>query len=253
MSNAATEKREFTNYRQVRAMAGKPLDERTALPIGRNGKKEIPRKFHLGTDEVKALKELAEAGDKFPNPHSKGFYHYLIETLKSLGINRAFSWSTVTDKFKEITSATKESNGETWWKNWSQKAPRNPATGRDWQGKFEENVEVMQRSGGLTPYGLKILEVGTRVLGTDGAVIDILRNAQGTAQIRLNTNSKEPINQLRNCDKKQGKKAVSKKQGKKTAKKASKKIVPTVEAPAIDVPQIEAVETVATSPETATV
>jgi hypothetical protein len=191
--------RKYTSYEQVRSIAERPLAKRKELPIGRGGAVEAPRKFHLSADEVTVLKQQMKDGDTLPNPHNRGFWHYFIETMKRLGLNRNHSAAVVISKFQERTreADTKDAEGKTFWVRWSKKDGRNTETEKDWHGKFEQNVEVLQRLGGLTPYGLRLMEVGQKVLGTKGACINIINGTSGTVMYRLDTNNDRPVNELR--------------------------------------------------------
>jgi hypothetical protein len=135
-----------------------------------------------------------------PNPQRKGFYHFFVETLKALGVNRAHPAAVVIAKFRELTNAPgmAGSNGRTFWKEWTK--------GDDevgpWRERFAYNAEVLQRipragTRNNSAYGQRLLEVGTKVLGTRGVVIDILRDRDGLRKYRLNTDSNTPINQFR--------------------------------------------------------
>src|SRR5687767_3368843 len=84
------------------------------------------RGFGLSPRDVKRLKaEVEERGSGkriyVPNPHNKGFYHFFVETLKALGVNRAHPEAVVVAKFRELTNAPgmAGSNGRTFWKQWT--------------------------------------------------------------------------------------------------------------------------------------
>ncbi len=181
---------------QLRSICLKPTENRRQLPIGRNGKLVTPRNNFLSDEDVARLKELHAAGDPFPNPQNKAFYYYLIESLKELGLNEAHTQAKVQAKFRDLTntSATKV-NGETFWRRWKNRTPRSKKNSLPWEGRFMQNVRVLQRLTGANPYGMKIMDVGTKVLGTAGAVIDILPGGSGghLTMIRLNTNSATPL------------------------------------------------------------
>jgi hypothetical protein len=202
MSNATKSRKSsrFQSYSDLIPHTEKPLASRRELAIGRNGAHVKPRKFHLSADEIKSLKaQYAETGI-FPNPHNKGFYFYLIAALVSLGINEAHTQSKVMAKVEKLMSADDTIQGEgrdatTAWERFTSKDPRNKETGKDFEGRFDQNVTVLQRLTGLTPYGLKLLQVGQKVLGTAGAVIDVLVSDRGTRSLRLNTKSDRPINE----------------------------------------------------------
>ncbi len=162
------------------------------------------RGFGLSPRDVKRLKAEVEqrGGGKriyVPNPHSKGFYHFFVETLKALGVNRAHPEAVVVAKFRELTNAPgmAGSNGRTFWKEWT----KGDEEVGPWRERFPYNAGVLQRiprpgTRNNSPYGLRLLDVGRKVLGTRGVVIDILRDKDGLRKYRLNTDSDTPINQF---------------------------------------------------------
>lgn len=173
--------------------------------MGKTIDKKVAASFTLSDEDVTRLKaEALQHGKRkrlaVPNPHNKGFYYYFIETLKALGANRAHPAAVVTAKFRELTNlaSSKDGDGQTFWKRWTK------AVGDvgPWKDRFEQNAEVLQRIPrtnvpNSSPYGLRLLQVGTKVLGTRGIVIDILRDRDGLRKYRLNTDSNSPINQFR--------------------------------------------------------
>lgn len=245
----------FTSYEQIMHIANLPNNKRRELAIGRDGTKIRPRKYHLSEKEVEVLKTQLEQGDKLPNPHNKGFYHYFIETMKGLGLNRNHSIPVVHAKFKEIAgnAGTKDGDGKTFWQRWSKKEARNEETGKDWTGRFATNVEVLQRMGGFAPYGLRLLQVGTLVMGTKGCTVNTIKGSGGQLMYCLDTNSAEPINENRVRGQKEETVTVSRKPkvkaAKKTAPKTRKpkavKAVPVAET--TDAPVAEAVAETATA------
>lgn len=162
--------------------------------------KKPERNFSLSPAEVKDLKAQYAETKRFPNPHNRGAYFYLIEALVDLGVNEAHTQSKVMARVEKLMSAPETIQGEgrdatTAWERFTNKDPRNKDTGKDYEGRFDQNVSVLQRLGGDTPYGLKLLQVGQKVLGTAGAVIDVLVSDRGTRSLRLNTKSDRPINE----------------------------------------------------------
>lgn len=193
-------KSRFQNYTDLLSHVEKPLAKRRELAIGRGGSLVKPRKFHLSDAEVTDLRASFKETKRFPNPHNRGFYFYLIEALVDLGINEAHSQSKVLGRVEKLMSSEDTIEGEgkeatTAWDRFINKDPRNAETGKDYEARFDQNVTVLQRLSGLTPYGLKLLEVGTKVLGTAGAVIDVLVGERGGKSLRLNTRSDRPINE----------------------------------------------------------
>lgn len=187
----------YQNYDAIEA-AGL-VGSKRKLAIGRNGAKVEVRNYTLDdAEEVPALKEAHTNGDKLPNPFNAGFQHYLLETMKKLGLNKNHSMDVVLAKFKEITSdaETKNKDGKTFWQTWSKKEPRNK-NGRDMIGRFEQNIQVYQRLGGCNPCGRKLLQLGTKVLGTKGVVYDVVIGSLKKPMIRLNTDSDKPVNETK--------------------------------------------------------
>lgn len=227
----------YATYADVRKIAEMPLAKRRMVPIGREGKAIKPRKFHLSDEEVTQLRaEFKETG-RFPNPHNKGFYFYGVESLVDLGINEPHSLANVMRKIEALMSDkdTKDEDGKTAWQRFAKRDPRNAETGKDVDGRALQNFNVLQRLSGHTPYGMKLLEVGKRILGTAGAVIDITQGTTGTLFLSLNTKSGKPVNES-----KRQRKAVAvapkakpaKKSKPKTSKPKAPKAVQATEAPA---------------------
>lgn len=135
------------------------------------------RNYRLDTadlKEVKAEKSLAAA-------YNKGSYHFSIAALETLGKNK---WHTLAD-FKAQLQKTM---GAEAWKAFANKPMRNE-NGLKLDGRILQNLLVLQRT---KDYGLKLLQVG--------AVIDLQRNKQGKGEVRLNTQSKEPLKLGRNVE-----------------------------------------------------
>ncbi len=163
------------------------------------------RGFGLSGRDIERLKAEVEqrgAGKRMyvPNPHNKGVYHFFIEAMKSLGANRRHSAPVVIGRFRELTTTpdTRDESGKTLWQRWTK---GDEGTGH-WRTRFARNTEVLQRvpRPGVvnnTPYGLRLLEVGTKVLGTKGVVVDIVKDRDGERAYRLNTDSNIPVNEFR--------------------------------------------------------
>jgi hypothetical protein len=184
----------------------KPLKQRRKLAIGRK-EKVTPRDYGLRGAHLEALKAAYAAGDVFPNPHNKGFSYFAIEALKSLGLDRNHSMKRFIERLRELMSAEKDKKtGKTAWQEFRNKEMRNEATGQNWLGRIDTNLSVLQRvpvpgRKNVNPYGLKLLRVGQLVLGTKGAVIDIVYGSAGDVMVRLNTNSDTPINETKKARK----------------------------------------------------
>jgi len=155
------------------------------------------RLFGLSQRKLATLQPTVAAGH-FPNPFNAGFYRILVETLAGLGVNRAHPRKAVVAAFRELANARNTTrSGGTFWRRWKTKAASQP-----WGERFDQNAEVLQRvprpgTNNKSPYGLKLLQVGTELLHTRGVVIDILRGSDGKKYFRLNTDSATPINDFR--------------------------------------------------------
>jgi hypothetical protein len=189
-SALAAKPQAFNGYADIMAFVNAPVEDRKTLAIGRQGAKVCPRRFHLLADDIAALRDLYNKGDKCPNPQNKGAYWGFIEALKALGINKAHSYGECKKAMKAAMTA--EGDGELWDRFANHKGESENAL--DLDGRIRQNAEVLQRLGGFTPYGLKLLQVGQAVLKTKGVVVDILKSKTGDMQFRLNTNSAEPQN-----------------------------------------------------------
>lgn len=189
------------SYADILQLVSAPVAERKEIAIGRGGEKIVPRRFHIEPEHLEALRNERKAEPKeIPNPHNVGAYWLGIEALKALGANKPHSFKAVKAKMREIGNAaeTKDANGKTLWQRFAEKdgASDDAENCLNVDGKIHQNFEVLQRLGGFTPYGLKLLQVGQLVLKSKGLVIDIVKKGDETAY-RLNPNSDQPINELR--------------------------------------------------------
>lgn len=190
-----------SQYSEIRKMLDKPLAEIKPLPIGRNGAKVAPRRFHLLSDDVATLRDEFAKTKKIPNPHNRGAYFYFVGALITLGKDKAHSFRTVKDQMRLAMSAsdTKDENGKSDWQRFVGKEAHtdDAESALDVDGRLKQNAYVLQRLGGMTPYGLKLLQVGQQVLKSKGMVVDILKGKDGKEiMYRLNTNSATPMNEF---------------------------------------------------------
>ena len=146
-------------------------------------KTDPSRSFGLSTADTRALQERYAKMKKFPNPYRTGVYGFTVDALVSLGVNKRHPISKVHEAFKRVA-------GNEWYADWAAKERRNEETGKDADGRFLQNLKVLQRT---KDYGLKLLQVGTKILKTKGCVIDIVRDNKRGLLIRLNTRSAKPI------------------------------------------------------------
>jgi len=151
----------------------------------RRGKTVIPRKYHMTKKQEKNFrdkfdkatkrvsKDIKEkAGKRFMNTYREaGIYYGCIQSLYLLGSNE---WHDFLPILKKLQVG-----------RFSSKCPRMVdnqvvMTARDLKGRIEQNMRVLQRLGGLHPYGLKLMQVGS--------CIDVRRTKEGKYEYRLRTN-----------------------------------------------------------------
>jgi hypothetical protein len=171
----------------------------TNSKTGNRGTARPKRSFGLSRRKALALQSKVAAG-QFPNPFSAGFYQYLVAALAKLGVNQSHPRKAVVAEFRKLANApsTFKSGTGTFWRRWKHKL-----TSKLWSDRFDQNAEVLQRvmragTKNSSPYGQKLIDVGTQLLGTRGVVIDILRGKDGKKFFRLNTDSATPVNDFHN-------------------------------------------------------
>lgn len=140
--------------------------------------KKPERHFGLSPEEVTDLKAKFNQSKALPNPHRDGAYKFTIEALLALGANQPHPIAKVHEAYKKAA-------GEEWYKTWASKKSDHDADAR-----FLQNVGVLQRT---ADYGRRLLEVGQKVMGTKGAVIDLTRDDKGVLLVSLNTDSDTPL------------------------------------------------------------
>jgi hypothetical protein len=160
-------------YTEVAGIADEPIARRGAVAQGRGENLKIPRRYHLSAEKLISLRKRMAEENKFISPYGENrLYTYIIDSLVSLGIDQAHPIGAVWAKFQEISSKPETmKGGKTAWQRFSERETRNADTGLDDFSRFVQNIEVLQRFGGITPYGLKLAQVG--------ACIDVLVEMNG--------------------------------------------------------------------------
>lgn len=217
----------YKTFADIKQITAKPLKKRQLLAIGRGGKKVLPRGYSLDPADIVVYKEQFKNGDKVPNPFNKGSQYYILEAMKSLGVNKNHSWARFMEEFVKLAgSADTKKDGKTYLQTFKAKPSRNEETGLDWKGKVEQTFKVMQRLGGFHPYGQKLIDIGTEVLGTKGVALQILKGSTGEVMVRLATDSNEPLNAFKHV---KGEKVEVKATGKKRGRKPKATLIETPE------------------------
>src|SRR5687767_8251674 len=123
------------------------------------------RNFGLSPEDVKELQAEHAETKRVPNPYRTGGYKFTVAALIALGADKPHPLPKVYKAFREAA-------GDEWFEKWASKSPRNAETGKDAEGRFMQNILTLQRT---ADYGLRLHQVGTKVLKTKGVVIDLLR------------------------------------------------------------------------------
>lgn len=157
------------NYFAAMAVADKGTRRRKKSAPANDERKSVQR-FHISEDEIGEYGLIYESGDPFPTPHRQGWYHFIVEALKALGLDERHEWPIFFAKVKDLMSepATKDEQGLTYWDR-----SLDPNSADDREDRLLQNVEVLQRFNGTAPYGLRIHQIAQRVLGRRGGCIDL--------------------------------------------------------------------------------
>ncbi len=201
MSTKTKRGSKYQSYSEILPITSLPIASRRVLAIGRGGNKIKPRKHHLNAAQIDQLKaEFRDNGGKIPSPFNKGAYHFTLLALIALGVNRKHTVADAMAKFKELGSDkdTKNAAGQTFYQYFRDKdAKGSEDTSLDWQDRFMQNITVLQRFGGMNPYGYKLNQVGTAVCRFKGLVIDVLKGKDDVVYVRLNSEANRPVNELK--------------------------------------------------------
>ncbi len=185
--------------------ASKPISERKEVILGRNGTKRSVRRHHLSMQvQVEMLRKQVETG-KFVSPY-KQFTSYwgVTQALADLGENE---WHSPADLFKAVERRmshddSKNEGDKTSWERFKGRPSRSRERGLDYIGKLLQNLNVLQRLGGMDPYGLKLAQLG--------ACIDLKPTEKGLPMARLRTGipKGEPVQPLNEIRRRKGRRGV---------------------------------------------
>lgn len=181
----------------IRGEVEKPRGVRSEI-VNRRGNLVMPRKYHISDDQVKILsgrfskatEEVDQsikdkAGTVFFNPYRQaGIYYGCIQSLYLLGCNEWHQYMTIFGQMRDLMSEIEGKDGRTSWQKFCSKGPRMNdgqvvVTAKDVKGRIKQNMRVIQRLGGLHPYGMKLAQVST--------CVDIKRLKDGLWEYRLRT------------------------------------------------------------------
>jgi hypothetical protein len=209
-------------YDSIKDNVEKPEIEREEI-FNSRGKKIVPRKLHVADKQMEKLRnkflksielisdEIKNKADtEFFNPYrQKGIYFGMVQALYLLGANEWHSFRDVFDKIRDYTSKIeikryrgpgKDLYVSTVWKEFEGKSSRTTGKSeKDINGRIHHNFSVLQRLGGINPYGYKLFQVG--------ACIDIKNDNNGINYYKLRTGLKcgieevNPIKDMKNYKK----------------------------------------------------
>lgn len=153
--------RDVNKYDTVIPEANKTSKERNKVKNSR-GKKVVPRKYHLSNENLEKLKKQQEETGKFPNPYKRnGVYSSLIQALINLGVNKSHRFIDVKNEMKNIMSQQTNKEGNTLWHEFYYKKSNNKSSCGQWDvnSRIEHTAKILQRLGGLHPYGYKLKQL----------------------------------------------------------------------------------------------
>ena len=186
------------NYEQIREMTERKIAERDSV-TNRRQHTVVPRRHHLTTDQQvtarKRFEKLVEnlpieikqkAGTLFFNPYrQKGIYFGCVQALYSLGANEWHLYHSVQTEMEKNMSKLLDKEGRSVWEKFAKKTERkNAVNTKDLLGRIQANLRMLQRLGGIHPYGYKLKQLN--------ACIDIKREKTGVWTYRLNTQNNSP-------------------------------------------------------------
>ncbi len=155
--------------------------------INSRGKLSTIRKFHLDPYEMKEHRKqwqeevkdvdkelLKKAGPYFFNPYRKGIYYAEVQSLFLLGCAPEgegdwHSFPVFLDKLREYFSSIPCRNKNKFfvrncWEEFKSKSERPGAVRtKDYIGRIQENMFLLQRLTQLYPYGYKLRQVGAAI------------------------------------------------------------------------------------------
>ena len=185
-----TKIREINKYEKIIDETSKSSKNRNKIANSR-GNKVTPRRYHLSQEDVIKFKTQQEKIGKFINPYKRqGVYSSLIQALINLGENKSHRFIDVKNEMKRIMSSQTNKEGNNLWSEFYNKKSKSKSNLSLWDvnTRIEHTAKILQRLGGLHPYGYKLKQLC--------ACIDLLPSTdpllENKYNIRLNTTFKSP-------------------------------------------------------------
>jgi len=131
------------------------------------------RLYHLTSSHLKKIEdkriELGLSKQDFINPYlffrKSGNYAAIIQSLMNLGLNNFHSEGKIVQEVKKILSDKKDGKGKNAWESFCNKKSQTKVESNvsSPEDKIIYNCGVIQRLGGLHPYGLRLAQCGACV------------------------------------------------------------------------------------------
>lgn len=184
------------SYSEIKDIVNSPIRHRSKI-INRRGNEITPRKYHMTTKQMDKTRRLFreetkkvglriknKAGKRFFNPYRRvGAFYGCVQSLYLLGANKWHDLISVRKKMQELMSEIYGNNGINAWIKFDRRQPkRHTISSKDTLGRIQNNMAMLNRLGGLNPYGLKLKQTW--------ASVDIKRDESGIWSYRLRTNYK---------------------------------------------------------------
>jgi len=198
MLNEANADSYVKDYKKIVSRVEKTSSKRGEI-TNRRGNNVVPRKYHMTVEELDRKRSIwAERVKDVPQGiregvssyffnayRSSGAYYGCIQSLFLLGGNVWHSYVDVRNKMQEDMSTRSSNNSKkNSWEKFALKGAREGAVStKDLMGRIIHNFRVLQRLGGIHPYGYKLKQAL--------ASVDIKRESDGLYYFRLNTTFKK--------------------------------------------------------------
>ena len=127
------------------------------------------RRYHLDNDELTSLCDLAKTkGVKWVSPYAlsraNGTYATAVDVLFELGANKFHDEATVLKAIKARLQKMETTEGKNAWDQFEKRSNSDKkANKQDPAWKIMHSFEVMQRLGGMHPYGLRLAQTGASI------------------------------------------------------------------------------------------
>lgn len=156
-----------------------PILERPATVSRRDGNMTRVRRHHMSLEDQLYYREEAKKAGRFVAPFRKGSYFGVVESLSLLGENKIHKFSDFWTKYIEVMNEAAGKGGKTQWEAFIDKPLRNQISGKNAIDRVNQNIRVLQRLGGMNPYGLKLAQLN--------ACIDVFGPDENSMSLSLRT------------------------------------------------------------------